>query len=701
MQSFRTEIENPVVEKDILELERKIREFKEGKVDEEKFRSLRLARGVYGQRQQGVQMIRIKLPYGKVTSQQLRRICDVSDEYSTGRLHITTRQDIQIHYVDLDRTPELWAQLEKDQVTLREACGNTVRNVTASETAGIDPNEPFDVSPYADALFRYFLRNPIGQEMGRKFKVSFSASDADTGLSYMHDLGFIAKLQNGQRGFKVMLGGGLGSQPRHADVLHEFLPADKIIPMMEGVIRVFDRYGERKSRAKARMKFLIKDLGLEGFKALLEQEGKAVPMASFKVDVDAYPKAHIAEVAVPEVSVTDREAFETWKATNMVPQKQDGFVAIGIKVLLGDFHTDKARLLADLVQQYAAGELRLSLRQNILIPHVKEELLPFFHSELQKLGFAEAGYNRALDITACPGTDTCNLGIASSTGIAAELERVIKTEYPNYTQNPDVVIKISGCMNACGQHNMAHIGFQGMSVRTKDKLVAPALQVLLGGGNLGNGQGVFADKVVKIPSKRGPEALRLILDDFDAHGNGLSYTDYYREKGQMYFYEFLKPLTNVDNLVPEDFIDWGNEEKYEKAIGIGECAGVVIDLIATLLLESDEKVQTATETFEQGKWAASIYYSYAAMVNAAKALLTAEKTKTNTHNSIIADFDEKFVQTNRISVDGGFEHLVLQLNKNEPTASFAKSYLQDAKDFLATVENYRSQELATTSTQNV
>ena len=272
MQSFRTEIENPIVEKDIIELEKKIRQFKGGEMDEEKFRSLRLARGVYGQRQQGVQMIRIKLPYGKVTSNQLLRIADVSDEYSRGRLHITTRQDIQIHYVDLERTPELWAQLEKDQVTLREACGNTVRNVTASETAGIDVDEPFDVSPYAQAVFEYFLRNPIGQEMGRKFKVSFSASDADTGLSYMHDLGFIAKEKNGERGFKVMLAGGLGSQPRHADELYSFLPTDKIIPLMEGVIRVFDRYGERKSRAKARMKFLLKDLGLDGFKELLEEE---------------------------------------------------------------------------------------------------------------------------------------------------------------------------------------------------------------------------------------------------------------------------------------------------------------------------------------------------------------------------------------------------------------------------------------------
>ncbi len=692
MQSFRTEIENPVVERDILELEKKIRQFKDGNIDEEKFRSLRLARGVYGQRQPGVQMIRIKLPYGKVSSRQLRRISDVADEYSTGRLHITTRQDIQIHYVDLERTPELWAQLEKDQVTLREACGNTVRNVTASETAGIDPAEPFDVSPYAQSIFEYFLRNPIGQELGRKFKVSFSASESDTGLSYMHDLGFIARMHKGVRGFQVMLGGGLGSQPRHADLLHEFLPADKIIPLMEAVVRVFDRYGERKRRPRARMKFLLKDIGLDGFKELLEAENKAVEHHSYPIDFKSYPQLRISQKDIPQAVIENQQAFEQWKATNLVPQKQKGYVAIGIKVMLGDFYTDKARLLADLVEQYAAGEIRLSLRQNILIPHVREEAIPFFYESLKQLGFADPGYNKALDITACPGTDTCNLGIASSTGIAAELERVIKAEYPQYINNPDVVIKISGCMNACGQHTMAHIGFQGMSVRTKDKLVAPALQVLLGGGNFGNGNGRFADKVIKIPSKRGPDALRLILDDYEKNGSG-GYEHYYEDKGEQYFYELLKPLASIDDLTPEDFIDWGNTERYKKAIGLGECAGVVIDLVATLFFESEEKIQLAMEKFNEGKWAASIYYSYSSLVNSAKALLTSENTKTNTHASIIKDFNELFVENSRFPMDGSFEDLALQLNKNAPSEKFARQYLAETEEFLRIAEQYRRKEL--------
>ena len=692
MQSFRTEIENPIVEKDIVELANKIELFHNGKVDEEKFRSLRLARGVYGQRQMGVQMIRIKLPYGKVLSNQLRRIADVSDEYSRGRLHITTRQDIQIHYVDLDRTPELWAELEKDDVTLREACGNAVRNVTASETAGIDINEPFDVSPYADALFRFFLRNPICQELGRKFKVSFSASDEDTGLSYMHDIGFIAKIENGVNGFKVMLGGGLGSQPRHADVLYEFLPSDKIIPVMEGVLRVFDRYGERKSRAKARLKFLIKDIGLDAFKELVNSEQDAIEFKSVPILANAYQTSIPVTIDAPQVQIANEEAFNLWKSTNVIPQKQNGYKAIGIKVLLGDFYTDKARLLADLVEKYGAGEIRLTLRQNILIPFVKDDLIPFFYTELEKLGFTEVGYNKAVDITACPGTDTCNLGIASSTGIAEELERVIKTEYPQYLKNEDLVIKISGCMNACGQHNMANIGFQGMSIRTPEKLVVPALQVLLGGGNLGNGKGYFADKVVKIPSKRGPEALRRILNDFETKADGKTFLNYYLEQGEKYFYDLLTDLSDITNIKQEDFIDWGTNENYIKAIGVGECAGVVIDLIATLFLESEEKIETAREYFNNKAFAGAIYHAYSSMVNSAKAILLSENINVNTQAGIISQFDAEFVANNKVKLGVSFSDLIYQIKSNSPTEAFATNYIQSAEEFLELVKVYRNQD---------
>jgi sulfite reductase (ferredoxin) len=694
MESFRTEIENPVVQKEIIELEKKIHLFRGGKIDDERFRSLRLARGIYGQRQEGVQMIRIKLPYGKVTSEQLVRITQVSDEYSTGRLHITTRQDIQIHYVSLDRTPELWADLAKDDITLREACGNTVRNITGSELAGVDVNEPFDVSPYAHGLFQYLLRNPICQEMGRKFKISFSSSDEDTALSYLHDLGFIPKIKDGQRGFKIMFGGGLGSQPAHAELLSEFVPVNEIIPTAEGIIRIFDRYGERAKRMKARMKFLIKEMGKDAFLDLVEKEKKAIAFETYEIDTTAFD-GPIPEpvLEVPQVTIEDTEAYEAWKKSNVIKQKQDGYYAIGIKVLLGDFYTDKARLLAALIKNYAANELRFSLRQNIVIRHVKEENLPFFYQELAKLDFVQLGYNSVGDITACPGTDTCNLGIASSTGIAEELERVLTAEYPQYLNNREIEIKISGCMNACGQHNMSAIGFQGMSINS-GKLVAPALQVLLGGGRLGNGAGRFADKVIKVPSRRGPDALRTILNDFDANGSGQKFLDYYDTKGEKYFYEILKPYADVTNLTEADFVDWGNADNYVKAVGVGECAGVVIDLVATLLFEAKEKLILAQESFDEKKWSDAIYHAYAGFVNGAKALLLAENQKTNHHAGIVDLFDTVFIDTNKIELNSTFKDLVYQINKNEPSEAFAKDYIAQATVFFDKIETFRAQELA-------
>ena len=694
MESFRTEIENPIVQKEIIDLERKIALFKDGKIDDERFRSLRLARGVYGQRQEGVQMIRIKLPYGKVSSEQLERITKVSDEYSTGRLHITTRQDIQIHYVSLDRTPELWAQLAIDDITLREACGNTVRNITASELAGVDIDEPFDVSPYAHAMFQFFLRNPVCQEMGRKFKMSFSSSDKDTALSYLHDLGFIPKIVNGERGFKVMLGGGLGSQPSHAELLSDFIPVNQIIPTTEGVLRVFDRYGERAKRLKARMKFLIKDLGRDEFLRLVDEEKKALSYQTVEIDTTDFDGAIPATLLeVPKVTIEDTAAFEAWKKSNVIAQKQAGYVAIGIKVLLGDFYTDKARILANLIKNYGANELRFSLRQNIVLRNIKEENLGFFYQELAKLDFVALGYDTIGDITACPGTDTCNLGIASSTGIAEELERVLKLEFPQYKDNREITIKISGCMNACGQHNMSQIGFQGMSINS-GKLVAPALQVLLGGGILGDGKGRFSDKVIKIPSRRGPDALRYILNDFEANGNGKSFLDYYDAQGEKYFYEFLKPLADVTNLTDEDFIDWGNADNYVKAVGVGECAGVVIDLVATLILEAKDKLTFAQEAFEDKKWADAIYLAYAGFVNGAKALLLAENQKTNHHAGIISLFDTVFVESNKIILDSSFKDVVYQINQNEPSEVFAQKYIQEAIAFFENIETYRAKDLA-------
>ncbi len=696
MKSFRSEIENPVVERDIIELERKIALFKLGKIDEERFRSLRLARGVYGQRQLGVQMVRIKIPFGYLNASKLRRICDVSEEYSEGRLHITTRQDIQIHHVSLDRTPELWAELEKDQVTIREACGNTIRNITASETSGIDVDEPFDPRPYAEAMFRYFLRNPICQEMGRKFKISFSNTEADTGLAFIHDIGFIARTKriNGKlkHGFKVWVAGGLGSQSKHAHLYKAFLEADQIIPVTEAILRVFERYGERTNRMKARLKFLVKEWGYEKFIQEVDTEIKAlntsypIPYVQQKIDLPFPYEGLITEVE-------NNDEFKLWKKKNLIKQK-NGLYAIGIKVRLGDIYLEQARRLADLIENYAGDEITLTINQNILIRHVEESTLAHWYTHLRSISLSDIGYNRFNDITACPGTDTCNLGIASSTGLANVLETVLNEEYPEIAQSPDINIKISGCMNSCGQHMISTIGFQGMSIKAKDKRVLPATQIIIGGDRLGEGKGRFGDKIIKIPSKRVPNALRLILDDYrQKNKKELPFLTYYDQQGKTYFYRLLKSLSAIDEVKEDEFLDWGHTAPYIKAIGIGECAGVVIDLISTLFFESEEKIQLAKRALDSQNIRDSIYHSYSGMINVAKALLTGAEQKTNSHASIISNFDEYFVKSGKIVLEQNFHDLALALKHQSPNLEFAQRYYQDAVHFYKLANQYRKQEL--------
>jgi sulfite reductase (ferredoxin) len=695
MQSFRTELENPIVEQDILDLEKKIRQFREGTLDSEKFRSLRLARGVYGQRQQGVQMIRIKLPYGRMTVQQMLKISDVSDEYAIRNLHLTTRQDIQIHYVSLERTPELWAKLEESNVTLREACGNTVRNITGSPAAGIDPNELFDISPYAHEMFKYFLRNPICQEMGRKFKIAFSSSDADSGLTFMHDLGFIPRVKtvDGKevRGFKVMIGGGLGAQPMLAKLGYEFLEEDQIIPLTEAVLRVFDRYGERTRRMKARMKYLINDLGLEAFMDLVEKEKKAIKSSSYKIDRNCVPDAGPAsEKAVPAYEIKDQAKYEAWYKTNVFEQKQKGFYGVYMRVLTGDLSTEKARLLAPLVTNYAADDIRITPNQGILFKYIRKEALPYFFTELEKLGLEDAGFDSTADITACPGTDTCNLGISSSTGAARIFEKVIAEEYPELIYNNDIKIKISGCMNSCGQHSMATIGFHGSSIKNGAN-VLPALQLILGGGILGGGEGSVAEKVIKFPSKRGPAVLRTLLDDYDHSSNdGEYFNTYYKRKGKDYFYQLLKHHADLTTIVANDYIDWDTEEKYQTLVGLGECAGVMIDLVATLIFEAEEKFDWAKKALAEKSYVDAIYYTYITMVSGAKALLLSKQVTCNTHIGIIKDFDKHFVSTDDFKFAGTFEDFVLKMNKQEASEAYANQYFNECKHFLSMINEYRN-----------
>jgi sulfite reductase (ferredoxin) len=697
MQSFRSELEdlnNPIVARDIIDLENKIKLFRDGKIDDEKFRSLRLARGIYGQRQSGVQMVRIKFPFGRITTKQIRRVADISDEYASSNLHATTRQDIQIHFVSLDKTPELWSKLEKDEITTREACGNTVRNVTASDTAGIDPKELFDVSPYAHEVFRYFLRNPICQEMGRKFKIAFSSSDDDTAFAFIHDLGFIPRIVDGKRGFKVVIGGGLGANPTLAQLAYEFLEEDQIIPLTEAVLRVFDRYGERNRRMKARMKFLLNDIGLEKLMALVQEERTALKNKSYAIDRNILQEPALPPVIVAEeVVIPNEQKYQLWRQTNVFEQKQKGFFGVYVKLALGNMSSKLARQFADIIDLYASPEFRITVNQGYLLRFVRPEALKLLYLALDKLGLAEPGFDSVADVTACPGTDSCNLGISDSTSISLELEKVVREEFPGLLSNQDIKIKISGCPNSCGQHGLASIGLHGSTIKDKQGKVLPALVVLLGGGKLKGGEGIISDKIIKIPSKRGPQALRFLLNDYEENSQeGEYYHDYFKRVGRNHFYQLLKPLSDITSTIPEEYIDWGQDRNFILHTAVGECAGVMIDLVATLLNDSEDKLKWAKEAYDQKQYADSIYHSYSAFINTAKSLLLGRDIKPSTQIQTITDFQREFVDSGAFEFEGNFKEYVLSINKQEPSDSFALSYLTESLKFLEEVLAYRSAE---------
>ncbi len=699
--------------RDIIELQDKITGFNQGDGPEEAFRKYRLTRGVYGQRQPGVQMVRIKLPYGYLTADQLVRIADSSDKYATGNLHATTRQDIQLHFVKLADSPQLWADLEDADITLRAACGNTVRNVTASATAGIDPDEPFDVSPYAQAIFEYFLRNPIAQEMGRKFKISLSASDQDSALGFMHDVGLIAKMgQNEQgepiKGFKVVIGGGLGAQPYPAETAYEFLSDDQAIPFIEAVIRVFDRYGERTRRHKARMKFLLNDLGLEKMLELVQEEWTALKSKTYAVESidfawqnrterESMSQEEILTLADAQLEDSNKNLFQKWLITNVFEQKQKGWYGVYLRVLLGDMHSSTARQLADVMRQYAADDLRVTINQGYLLKFIKAEDLPALFQALSQLGLADPGFDSTADITTCPGTDTCNLAISSSYGITRVLETMMKEEYPDLIYNNDIKIKISGCMNGCGQHSLANIGFHGSSIKN-GKLVLPALQVILGGGFTGvNSEGQMGDKVIKLPSKRGPRALGTLLDDYQTNAYEDEYfNQYYARQTKNYFYQLLKPIADLSEVRDDEYRDWDHDEMYKTEVGVGECAGVMIDLVGTTLIEADEKLALAHEMLAEGVWADGIYHAYNTFITGAKALLIGEGISTNSQHGMVKEFEENFGKQFFPEADDDskpFSQLVFSINKNEPTEEFAREFVSEAGDFYHKVKAFRAKQL--------
>ena len=677
---------------DIQELSDRIVAFQRGREDEDRFKHYRLTRGVYGQRQVGVHMFRTKIPFGHLTPDQLIALADISEKYTNGRLHITTRQNIQLHYVKLNDSPAIWEELVAAGMTAREACGNTVRNLTASPLAGVDPEELFDVSPYVYATFDYFLRNPICQEMGRKIKPAFSSSDKDSAFTYFHDFGFIPRIQDGQKGFKVVVGGGLGAVSMVAHTAFEFLPADQIIPFQEAAIRVFDRYGEREKRMKARMKFLIKQLGFDRFMELVHEEWPAIAHKSYPIDEALLPKlGKVAGDNFPPVEPAHPSLYKEWLQTNVLEQKQGGYRAVAIRIPLGNLEAEQARLLAGLIKQYASDDIRLSVQQGMVLRYVPPTALPHLFNGLYALDLGLPGYDTTADITACPGTDTCALGVTNSTGLAQVLEALVRDEYPEMVTENDIRIKISGCMNACGQHMAANIGFHGSSIRVGEK-IAPAMQVVVGGGIAPDGRGFIAQKVIKVPTRRVPDVIRILFEDYRTEATeGEYYNDYAVRQGKRYFYALLKALGDTAGISDEEFHDWGQDQDYLQEIGVGECAGVSLDVIGAILNDSSNKLIAAGRSLEGGAFADAGYHAYSAMVTAAKALLLAEDIKCNTHAQLVSDFEEHFGE--RFPEAAPFPDFVLRIKRNEPTATFVTPYLADARAFVSKAIATRERQL--------
>lgn len=660
------------------------------KLDEKVFAETRLRRGVYGQRYDNGQrhdgnasrplpfeekvtkgphtvwdapgMQRIKIPYGGMTPEQLEVMADLAEEYSDGIAHITTRQDFQLHFIHIDNTPAIMRRLAAVGITTREACGNSVRNVTGCPFMGVCKDEPFDVTPYADALTQFLLGHPDAQNFGRKFKPSFSGCEQHScGLAQMHDFGLTARVRvvDGveQRGFKVVVGGGLGAVPRQAKVLDEFMAPEELLPTAQAIARLFGKHGEKKTRSRARLKFLVEKWGMEKFKEEVIAERDKLPVderwTSFLENLERWQEQPKKDPGVmPDLN--GNVAMNHWIRTNLREQKQEGYVCATVTLPLGDITPSQLRGLADIVREFTNGTVRTTVEQNFVIRWVSKSDVPALFERLDAIQLSEPGASNVTDIVACPGTDTCKLGISSSRGLAAELrDRLIAKGVELDQAIQDLHIKISGCFNSCGQHHVADIGFYGVS-RTLKGYKVPHFHVVLG-GQWEENAGSYGLPIVAIPSKRIPDALSLI-------------TDFYlreREKEEC-FSKFVGRIGKVrvkqvfDELVtdapeheadPDFFSDWSDPRLYSLGdIGKGECAGEVVTQYEFEMTAAERMVFEAQVKLEDGHGESAGTEAYKAMVKAAKALVLIQydDVTEDDPDEVVEEFKERYYDNERI-----------------------------------------------------
>ncbi len=709
--SWRDELQDKMPEDwaqeiDVYESQLSLR--REGKIEEKLFAETRLRRGAYGQRYDNGQrhdgidtqtlalpepeitkgpntlwhapgMHRIKLPAGKVTPEQLEILAAVAEEYSDAILHVTTRQDIQLHFVHIDDTPDMMRRLAACGITTREACGNSVRNVTACPYSGVCHDEAFDVTPYAQAFTDYFLGHPDVQDFGRKFKVAFSGCRQHAcALTYIHDLGAIATTREVdgvmQRGFEVYVGGGLGAVPHQAKLLEAFVSEEELLPLSQAICRVFARLGEKKNRARARIKFLVAKLGLEEFKRLVDEERKALRpdqgwtayiaslaettepgadsgTASTDESVDAAPAINASYRArSTSDAAQDEDMFDAWRRTNLRAQKQPGFLVATIALPLGDFTSLQARELARMTRKFTGDTIRTTVTQNMVFRWIRASQVPEFYQELKRIGLADAGADTVSDITSCPGTDTCKLGISSSRGLAGKLREHLRAK-PSLPLSPSVDslrIKASGCFNACGQHHIADIGFLGVSRNVKGRRV-PHFQLVVGGQWSENAAAVGL-AVGAIPSKRVPEAVDRLTEWFlKERQEGETFQTVVRRVGKLKVREVLKDLLPVPDYAEDRsfYSDWGDPREYTIGdMGVGECAGEIVPFAQFGLAASEREVLEAQVKLDEGDSGGAVAQAYQAMLEAAKALTRSLDLQTRDDpEEIVADFRKHLHET--------------------------------------------------------
>jgi sulfite reductase (ferredoxin) len=692
----------PAIAEEIEAFEAEAQRLLSGELSGDIFKPFRLQHGVYGQRQGGVQMFRIKIPFGGLTGNQLRRVAELAERSATGVGHVTTRQDIQLHFVELRDVPDMMRGLAEVGLTTREACANTVRNVTACHLAGICQGEVFDVTPYAKTVALHLLRNPLNQSLPRKFKIAFSGCRHDCALTPIHDIGLLAvEREDGAIGFRMVAGGGLGSTPRIAQVLREFTPMDELIPSIEAVIKVFDTLGNRKNRHKARMKFVIDKLGFDEFKRRWQETYKAmgydqpsqepIRLMEHRDEPPLVMPARLNENGNSgngshgngALRAAEKPELAAWTRTNVIQQKQPGFAAAVIKLPMGDLTADQMWVVADLAERYSNGNIRTTINQNLIIRWIPEARLPDFYRELAAAGLGDPGAEKVEDIVACPGTDTCGLGITSSKGMARALAELFPAG-----QVPDdldgVSIKISGCHNSCAQHHIATIGLHGVGKRLGDH-VAPHYELHLGGQV--NGTAKIGQMTIKLPAKSVPAAIRHLVDVYRRDRQaGESLRSFIARAGKAKLKEELIPYTIVPGYQddPTYYYDWEGEEEFVlEDLGPGECAGGALEMIDNRMLEAEQELYQARLLIGKHQYAVSVNKSYRAVLAAAKALLVTEGIDPATDADTFQQFEQKLVVKG--AVPPTYRDLGAQigdLGPKETTAASAAAKLAFAKAFL-------------------